>query len=99
MSDEGSYLSTYESEPSHAKTTLSQRFIRETTLSKAAERRVDRATCSNSELIGKRCLIENTDESNIVEYVHCLPRSTKGALVSLPFFSLMMDNDFLDPAR
>jgi len=99
MSDEGSYLSTYESESSHAKTTSSQRFIRETTMSKAAERRVDRATCSNSELIGKRCLIENTDESNIVEYVHCLPRSTKGALVSLPLFSLTMGNDFLDSAR
>jgi hypothetical protein len=93
MSDEGSYLSTSESESSYAKTTLSQRFIRETTMSKAAQRRVDRATCSNPELIGKRCLIENTDESNIVEYVHCLQRSTKAALVSLPYCSLMMANN------
>lgn len=93
MSGEGSYLSTDESESSYAKTTSSQRFIRETTMSKAAQRRVDRATCSNPELIGKRCLIENTDESNIVEYVHCLPRSTKGPLVSLPYFSLMTGNN------
>jgi len=92
MSDEGSYLdSTYES--SYEKTTSSQRFIRETTISQVGKRRVDRATCSNPELIGKRCLVENTDESNIVEYVHCLPRSTKGGLVSLPYFNVMAGNN------
>jgi hypothetical protein len=50
-------------------------------MSAAAKRRVDRAT---ENLSGTCCLIENTDESNAVEYAHCLPRSTKNGLVSLP---------------
>ena len=50
-------------------------------MSAAAKRWVDHAT---SKLTGKHCLIENTDESNAVEYAHCLPRSTKNKLVSLP---------------
>lgn len=53
----------------------------EDSMSAAAKRRVDRAT---ENLSGKRCLIENTDESNTVEYAHCLPRSTKQPLVSHP---------------
>ena len=66
---------------SNAETTPSQRVIEKNTMSAAAKRRVDRAT---ENLSGKRCLIENTDESNAVEYAHCLPRSTKHPLVSLP---------------
>jgi hypothetical protein len=57
----------------------------ENSMSAAAKRRVDRAT---ENLSGKRCLIENTDESNAVEYAHCLPRSTKHGLVSLPRWGL-----------
>jgi len=55
-------------------------------MSAAAKRRVDRAT---SKLTGKRCPIENTDESNAVEYVHCLLRLTKNQLVGLPHHGLM----------
>ena len=54
-------------------------------MSAAAKRRVDRTT---ENLSGKRCLIENTDESNAVEYAHCLPRSTKHGLVSLACLDL-----------
>ena len=71
-------------EPLHplscAEMTPSQEVV-ENSMSPAAKRRVDHAT---SKLTGKRCLIENTDESNAVEYAHCLPRSTKNKLVSLP---------------
>jgi len=57
-------------------------------MSPAAKRRVDRATCSHPELSGKRCLIENTDDSNDVGYVHCFPRQTKESLVSFLYISL-----------
>ncbi|GLB35617.1 hypothetical protein LshimejAT787_0211820 [Lyophyllum shimeji] len=40
-----------------------------------AKRRVDKITCGKSALSGTRCVIENTDESNAVEYAHLLPRS------------------------
>ena len=62
----------------------------ENPMSAAAKRRVDRAT---SKLTGKRCLIENTDESNAVEYVHCLPRLTKNGLVRLPPWGLLFARD------
>jgi len=51
----------------------------ERSMSVAAKRRVDSATLK---LTRKCCLIENTDESNAMEYVHCFPRSTKNGLVS-----------------
>ena len=60
---------------------ISSQQIVENSMSAAAKRRVDRAT---ENLSGKRCLIENTDEFNTVEYAHCLPRSTKQPLVSHP---------------
>ena len=69
--------------PSNAetsRTTPSQRVI-DNSMSVAAKRRVDHAT---ENLTGKRCLIEGTDESNAVEYAHCLPRATKPPRVSLP---------------
>jgi hypothetical protein len=71
--------------PSYAKMIPSHQVV-ENSMSAAAKRRVDHAT---SKLTGKRCLIENTDESNAVEYVHCLPRLTKGGLVSLPPLGLL----------
>jgi len=85
MLDQDSHPSTYE--PCHAETISSQRMIGKP-MSPAAKRRVDRAACSHPELSGKRCLIENTDDSNDVEYVHCLPRQTKESLVSFLYFGL-----------
>ena len=55
--------------------TSSQRIIEGTNVSAAAKRRVDKAT-------DKRCLIENTPESNHIEYAHCLPRPTEGPMAS-----------------
>jgi len=71
MSDDEYFSQLYAA--SYAETTPSQQAV-EDSMSAAAKRRVDRAT---SNLAGTRCLIENTDESNAVEYAHCLPRSTK----------------------
>ena len=44
-----------------------------------ARKRVNKAT---AELTGTRCLIENTHESNAVEYVQCLARDSPNELVS-----------------
>ena len=63
----------------NADTTPSQRIIEGTSMSDAAKRRVDNAT---KNITDKRCLLENTDESNHVEYAHCLPRSTNGPMAS-----------------
>ena len=68
----------------YAETTPSQRVINRQTLSNAAKRRVDRAT---QEFTGKRCIIENTGESNMVDYAHCLPLCTKDALVMIQSWS------------
>ena len=65
-------------QPSNAETTPSHRVDR-IKMTDAAKRRVDRAT---ENLTSKRCLIENTHESNHVDYSHCLPRSTKPHLMS-----------------
>jgi len=53
-------------------------------MSEAAKKRVDKATV-------KRCLIENTAESNHVDYVHCLPRSTEGPLLDKLEFAWGME--------
>ena len=95
-SDQDSHPSTYY-EVSHAETISSQRMIGQP-MTPAAKRRVDRTTCSNPELSGKHCLIENTDDSNDVEYVHCLPRLTNERLVSFLYWNLMHVNYLLDPA-
>ena len=95
MSDQDSHSSTYE--VSHAETISSQRVIGQP-MTPAAKRRVDRATCSNPGLSGKHCLIENTDDSNDVEYVHCLSRLTNERLVRFLCWNLMYVNYLLDPA-
>ena len=78
--------SIYSYGPSDAETTPSHR-ANGTRMTDAAKRRVDYAT---EKLTAKRCLIENTNESNHVDYSHCLPRSTKPYLVSLPHCQLML---------
>ena len=65
----------------YAETTPSQRVIGGTSMSEAAKKRVDKVT-------KKRCLIENTAESNHLDYAHCLPRSTKGTLASSSHLSV-----------
>ena len=62
-------------EPTNAETTPSQRVMEGTSMSEAAKKRVDKVTV-------KRCLIENTPESNHLDYSHCLRRSTRGDLAS-----------------
>jgi hypothetical protein len=81
--------SIYSYQPSNAETTPSHR-ADGTKMTDAAKRRVDHAT---ENLTAKRCLIENTNESNHVDYSHCLPRSTKPYLVSLPRCQLMPVNN------
>jgi hypothetical protein len=81
--------SIYSHQPSNAETTPSHR-ADGTKMTDAAKRRVDHAT---ENLTAKRCLIENTNESNHVDYSHCLPRSTKPYLVSLPHYRLMPVNN------
>jgi hypothetical protein len=49
-------------------------------LPEATKRRVKKATAG---LTGNRCLIENTDEANAVDYVHCLARDESTDLVSI----------------
>jgi hypothetical protein len=67
---------------SAANTTPSQRLVRDgSSMPAAVKRRVD-AELAREGLTGKRCLIENTDEMNIVHYAHCLARSTKPGVVS-----------------
>ena len=63
----------------NADTTPSRRVMDKSKMSDAAKTRVDDAT---KNLTDKRCLIEDTDESNHVEYAHCLPRSTNGPMAS-----------------
>jgi hypothetical protein len=81
--------SVYSYQPSNAETTPSHR-VDGTKMTDAARRRVDHAT---ENLTAKRCLIENTNEGNHVDYSHCLPRSTKPHLVSLPHCQLMPVNN------
>ena len=50
----------------------------------AAKRRVDKVALS------KRCLLENTDESNHLEYAHCLRRSTDDDIVSSFLFLVLI---------
>lgn len=45
----------------------------------ATKRRVDKATKA---LTGTRCLVENTDEPNQVQFVHCIPPTTNPSVVS-----------------
>ena len=68
----------------NADTTSSQRIIEGTSMSEA-KKRVDKAT-------NKCCLLENTPESDHVEYAHCLPRSTKGPMASSFFFLISHSN-------
>ena len=96
MSDQDSHPSTYEL--SHAESILSQRMIGKP-MSPAAKRRVDRATCSNPELSRKHCLVENTGNSNDIEYFHCLPRLTDERFVTFLYWNLIAFNYSLDPAR
>lgn len=46
-----------------------------------ARERVHKAT---DLLTKKRCLIENTDESNMIEHAHMLPKATDHVIVSPP---------------
>ena len=63
-------------------------------MSDAAKRRVDKVTVNGVTV--KRCLIENTSESNHLDYAHCLRRSTKGPLASsFLFVSLTSNNNSL----
>jgi len=73
--------SIYSYECSNAETTPSECIVDEKKMSDAAKRRVDHVA---AELTAKRCLMENTTESNHVDYAHCLRRSAKGPLASLP---------------
>jgi len=81
-SDSSYNPSIYSYEPTNAETTPSQRIIDGKNMSEAAKKRVDKASRN-------RCLVENTAESNHVDYAHCLRRSTKGRLVSFFLFHSM----------
>jgi hypothetical protein len=64
-----------------AQTTPSQRLLRDgRNMYEAVKRRVDKVFAEEG--LPKRCLIENTDECNIVHYAHCLPRATDASVVS-----------------
>ena len=93
MSDQDSHPSSYEL--SYAESTSSQRVVGQP-MTPAAKRRVDRTLCAHPELSGKHCLIENTDDSNDVEHVHCVPRSTNDRLVSFLYWNLMHAGYLLD---
>ena len=76
----------------NAETTPSQRIFEGTRMSDAAKRRVDKVTVNGVTV--KRCPIENTSESNHLDYAHCLRRATKGPLASsFLFVSLTSKNN------
>jgi hypothetical protein len=74
-----------------AETTPSQRIMNVSCMSAAAKRRVDSVTVNGVTV--KRCLIENTSESNHLDYAHCLPRSTKPFLASSFSFASLTSNN------
>ncbi|KAF8805711.1 hypothetical protein BYT27DRAFT_7257992 [Phlegmacium glaucopus] len=76
--------SIYSYKPTNAETTPSQRIINGKNMSEAAKKHVDKASW-------KHCLIENTAESNHIDYAHCLRRSTKGRLLDKLKFAWNME--------
>ncbi|GJJ12744.1 hypothetical protein Clacol_006989 [Clathrus columnatus] len=59
----------------------------------AAKRRVDKATKS---LTGTKCLIENTDGHNQVQYVHCLPPTTNSSILDFLEYHWNLDRGTLN---